>query len=209
MLADYRRKDAFHQRAQREGYRSRAAYKLLEIQQRQRLLRPGQRVLDLGCWPGSWLQVAAREVGARGRVVGVDLAEVAPLGLANVVAFRGDFTQASVRAQLLELLGGGLADVLLSDLAPKLSGVRARDRALEAELLEAVELALPSLLRPGGQLLVKLLESPEAQQVARRLGARFRRAQSSRPQATRKGSSERYLLGLGFRGEEDSGSRAT
>ena len=172
-------------------------------------MRPGQRVLDLGCWPGSWLQVAAKEVGARGRVVGVDLAEIAPLNLANVVAFRGDFTQTTVRAKLLDLLGGGLADVLLSDLAPKLSGVRARDRALEEELLETVEDSLSALLRPGGQMLVKLLDSPEAQQVARRLAARFRRAQSSRPRATRKGSSERYLLGLGLRAGEDSGRRAT
>jgi len=208
-LADYQRKDAFHRRAQREGYRSRAAYKLLEFQRSHRLMRPGQRVLDLGCWPGSWLQVAAKEVGARGRVVGVDLAEVAPLNLANAVAFRGDFTQATVRARLLDLLGGGLADVLLSDLAPKLSGVRARDRALEEELLETVEDSLSALLRPGGQMLVKLLDSPEAQQVARRLAARFRRAQSSRPRATRKGSSERYLLGLGLRDGDDSGRRAT
>ena len=208
-MADYQPKDAFHRRARREGYRSRAAYKLLEFQQRHRLLAAGQRVLDLGCWPGSWLQVAAREVGVRGRVVGVDLSEVAPLDFANVVAFRGDFTQPSVRIRLLELLGGGMADVLLSDLAPKLSGVRARDRALEAELLMAVEDALPSLLRPGGHLLLKLLDSPEAQEVARRLGARFRNAKSSRPRATRKGSSERYLLGQGFRGPPDSGSRAT
>lgn len=208
-MADYRRKDAFYQRAQREGYRSRAAYKLLEIQARQRLLRPGQRVLDLGCWPGSWLQVAAREVGARGRVVGVDLVEVEPLEFANVFSFRGDFTQPSVRARILEYLEGAAADVVLSDLAPKLSGVRARDRALEAELLETVEAALPALLRPGGHLLVKLLESPEAQQVARRLRVRFRRTQSTRPRATRKGSSERYLLGLDFLGPEDSGSRAT
>ena len=207
-MADYQRKDAFHRRAQREGYRSRAAYKLLEFQRRHRLLRPGLRVLDLGCWPGSWLQVAAREVGARGRVVGVDLAEVAPLNYENVVAFLGDFTQTVVQEELLDLLGGGPADLLLSDLAPKLTGVRARDRSLEAELLEAVEASLPALLRPGGGMLVKLLESPEAQAVAKRLAARFRRAQSSRPRATRKGSSERYLLGLGFRGGEASGTRA-
>ena len=208
-MAQYQRRDAFHQRAQREGFRSRAAYKLQEIQRRHRLLRPGQRVLDLGCWPGSWLQLAAREVGASGRVVGVDLAAVAPLEIANVVALQGDFTEAPVRARLIDLLGGRPCDVLLSDMAPKLSGVRARDRALEEALLEAVEGALPQLLRPGGHLLVKLLEGPEAQEIALRLRGRFERAQSTRPRATRKGSSERYLLGLGFRGEEDSGSRAT
>ena len=208
-MAQYQRRDAFHQRAQREGFRSRAAYKLQEIQRRHRLLRTGQRVLDLGCWPGSWLQLAAREVGASGRVVGVDLAAVAPLEIANVVALQGDFTEAPVRARLIDLLGGRPCDVLLSDMAPKLSGVRARDRALEEALLEAVECALPEVLRPGGQLLVKLLESPEAQQIAVRLRGRFERAQSTRPRATRKGSSERYLLGMGFLGELRSARRAT
>ena len=208
-MAQYQRRDAFHQRAQREGFRSRAAYKLQEIQRRHRLLRPGQRVLDLGCWPGSWLQLAAREVGASGRVVGVDLAAVAPLESANVVALQGDFTEAPVRARLIDLLGGRPCDVLLSDMAPKLSGVRARDRALEEALLEAVECALPEVLRPGGHLLVKLLESPEAQQIAVRLRGRFERAQSTRPRATRKGNSERYLLGTGFLGELRSARRAT
>ena len=166
-------------------------------------------MLDLGCWPGSWLQLAAREVGASGRVVGVDLAAVAPLEIANVVALQGDFTEAPVRARLIDLLGGRPCDVLLSDMAPKLSGVRARDRALEEALLEAVECALPEVLRPGGHLLVKLLESPEAQQIAVRLRGRFERAQSTRPRATRKGSSERYLLGTGFLGELRSARRAT
>ena len=208
-MADYQRKDAYYRRAQREGFRSRAAYKLLEIQQRQRLLRPGQRVLDLGCWPGGWLQVASRAVGGGGRVVGVDLQDVEPLNLANVFAFRGDFTQPDVVKELIGLLDGERADVLLSDLAPKLTGVRARDRAREAELLEAVEQALPALLRPGGQLLMKLLESPEAQEVSRRLRGSFRRARSTRLRSTRKGSSEHYLLGRDFRGPAVSGSRAT
>ncbi len=113
----YDRKDHFHQRAKREGYRSRAAFKLLEIQQSQRLLRPGQRVIDLGCWPGGWLQVAAEAVGPKGRVVGVDLAAIdPPLNNENVIAFCADLTQPSVVAELIERLGGP-ADVVLSDAA--------------------------------------------------------------------------------------------
>lgn len=196
----YQRKDAFYQRAKREGYRSRAAYKLAEIQRRERLLRRGQRVLDLGCWPGGWLQVAAEAVGAEGRVVGVDLAEMAPLAIANAIAIRADLTEAGVAQRILEALGRP-ADVLLSDAAPKLTGVRDTDRANEERLLEAVEALLPELLRPGGDLLVKLLESPEAQAAAKRWRARFRSAKTVKPEASRKGTSERYWLARGYQPE--------
>ncbi|MBW2541370.1 MAG: RlmE family RNA methyltransferase [Deltaproteobacteria bacterium] len=196
----YDRKDHFHQRAKREGYRSRAAYKLLEIQRGQRLLKPGQRVIDLGCWPGGWLQVAAAAVGRTGRVVGVDLAAIdPPLNNENVIAFCADFTQPIVVEELIERLGGP-ADVLLSDAAPKLSGIRAADQAREGALLEGVEALLAGLLRPGGTLLVKILEGPDAALVDRRLRREFESAKTVKPGATRRGSSERYLLGRGYKG---------
>lgn len=198
-MATYRRKDAYHQRAKREGFRSRAAYKLEEIQQRERLLRRGARVADLGCWPGGWLQVAARAVGAQGHVVGVDLRALdAPLEEANVTVLQADLTAPGVAARVLAVLGGP-ADVLLSDAAPKLTGIRDADRAREETLLEAVEALLADLLRPGGDLLVKLLEGPEAQQIAKRLEKRFDRTRSLKPRASRKGTTERYLLGRGLR----------
>jgi 23S rRNA (uridine2552-2'-O)-methyltransferase len=197
-VAGYQRKDSWHQRAKREGFRSRAAYKLAEIQQRYRLLRRGQRVVDLGCWPGGWLQVAARAVGRDGRVVGVDLAPLdEPLEAPNVAVLRADLTSPGIAGRILEALDGP-ADVVLSDAAPKLSGVRASDRAREQELLEAIETLVPELLNAGGGLLLKILEGPEAQAVERRLRARFARARSVKPRASRKGSSERYLLARGF-----------
>jgi len=198
----YRRKDAYHQQAKREGFRSRAAYKLEQIQRRARILRPGQRVIDLGCWPGGWLQVAAKLVGPGGRVAGLDLAPIdPPLEWANVVALSGDLTEARVRKELLDAAGGP-ADVLLSDAAPKLTGVRATDRAREEALLEAIEASLPELLKPGGTLLLKLMEGPEAQEVEKRLRARFDSHRSLRPDASRKGTTERYWLGDGFHEEE-------
>jgi 23S rRNA (uridine2552-2'-O)-methyltransferase len=197
-VARYQPRDAFHQRAKREGYRSRAAYKLEEIQQAQRLLGPGARVVELGCWPGGWLQVASRAVGPRGRVVGLDLAEVEPLAdCENVIALSGDITEAPDLERVLEALGGP-ADVLLSDAAPKLTGVRATDRAREEALLEAIAGAVPRLLAPGGALLVKLLECPEAQDFQKRMRGLFATTKVVKPKATRKGSSERYLLGRGF-----------
>jgi 23S rRNA (uridine2552-2'-O)-methyltransferase len=138
-------------------------------------------------------------VGAAGRVVGVDLAEVpAPVQKENVIAFIGDLSDPAISQAILERLGER-ADVVLSDAAPKLTGVRATDRAREEALLEAVEARIPELLRPGGGALVKLLDSPEADRVRGRLAGQFGSARLVRPEATRKGSSERYLLLRGFR----------
>jgi 23S rRNA (uridine2552-2'-O)-methyltransferase len=200
----YDRKDHFHRRAKREGYRSRAAYKLLEIQRSQRLLRPGHRVIDLGCWPGGWLQVASEAVGPKGRVVGVDLAAIAPaLENENVIAFCADLTQPIVSKELIDHLGG-LADVVLSDAAPKLSGIRAADHAREGVLLEGVEALLGDLLRTGGALLLKILDGPDAQFVERRLRGEFETAKTVKTSATRRGSRERYLLGRGYKGRSES-----
>jgi len=199
-VSSYERKDHFHRRAQREGFRSRAAYKLEEIQTKHRLLRRGQRVIDLGCWPGGWLQVAARVVGPTGRVVGVDVAVVEPpIKNENVIALCGDLSDPDLATPLVEALGGR-AEVLLSDAAPKLTGVRVTDRVREEAVLEAIEGLLPALLRAGGDLLLKVLEGPEAQGVERRIRAGFERARAVRPAATRRGSTERYLLARGYRG---------
>ena len=200
IVGRYQRKDSFHRRAKREGFRSRAAYKLEEIQKSQGLLRRGDRVIDLGCWPGGWLQVAARAVGPSGRVVGVDVAPIEPaLRNQNVVALCADLTDAVVPARMLDELGGR-ADVVLSDAAPKLTGVRARDRAREQALLEAIEALLPVLLAPGGNLLLKVLDGPEAQIVEHRIRRGFQTTRALRPAATRKGSAEHNLLARGFHG---------
>lgn len=145
------------------------------------------------------MQVAAGIVGPRGRVVGIDVAEIEPFAeFENVIAIQGDLSEPGVETRLLEALGG-LADVVLSDAAPKLTGVRDTDRAREEALLEAVEALVPKLLRPGGAMILKLLEGPEAQVVARRLGKRFATARATRLEATRQGSSEKYLVAKDFR----------
>ena len=156
-------------------------------------------MVDLGCWPGGWLQEASRAVGARGRVVGVDrVALDPPLENANTVSLVGDIEDAKIHEEILRHLDGA-CDVLLSDAAPKLTGVREVDRAAEERLLEAVERLLPLLLREEGDLLVKLLECPEAQNFQRRMRTLFVSAKTVQAEATRKGSSERYLLARGYR----------
>jgi 23S rRNA (uridine2552-2'-O)-methyltransferase len=185
--------DPYVQRAQKEGYRSRAAYKLIEIDQKLGLLKPGRRVFDLGSAPGGWLQVATR----RGcRVVGIDLEEVAPV--ADAVLLHGDILDAEAPERMIEAMGGQ-ADVLLSDLAASSTGQRSVDRLRAESLGEAVLALLPRLLAPGGSLVVKLLRGADTAIAgeARRL---FGRAQLVRPKATRAESSEIYLVGTGYRG---------
>lgn len=157
---------------------------------------------DLGCWPGGWLQVAARRVGPRGRVVGVDVAACDPLDAPGVTALQGDLEDPGTAPRMLEALGGP-ADVVLCDAAPKLTGVRDRDRAREERLLEAVEALLPRLLRPGGDLLLKILEGPEAQTIEKRLRRHFSTSKAVKTAATRKGSTERYLLARAYAPPEE------
>lgn len=194
----YQRKDTFYARAKQAGYRSRAAYKLLEIAQRYRLIEAGQRVVDLGAWPGSWLQVAAQLTGPRGTVVGVDLQPIEPLGgpVATVV---GDARDAAVQERV-RLRCGGPVDVLLSDMSPKLSGVRDRDVAQAIELAQLALAVADRLLAPGGRLLLKLFTTPDADAIVAAARNRFRSVKRIVPNATRKGSAELYLLGLDFRG---------
>ncbi len=192
------RRDPYYRRAKREGYRSRAAYKLAELDDRERLIRPGARVLDLGCAPGGWMQVALERVGERGRVVGIDLAPVAPLADPRAVVVRGDLRdEATVDAAAAALCGP--ADVVLSDLAPKLSGVRDTDIARSLELLAAAFAVARRLLRPGGGFVAKVFESPDTESAIRSLRPAFAALRLASPEATRRSSSELYLVGKGFR----------
>jgi 23S rRNA (uridine2552-2'-O)-methyltransferase len=184
--------DRFVQGARAAGYRSRAAYKLLEIDAKARLLRPGLRVIDLGSAPGGWAQVAA----ARGcRVTGIDLQAVDPIEGASLV--QGDIFDPAAIAGLVELAGGP-AGLVLSDLATSATGQRAVDRLRADGLAEAVLRLLPELLAPGGDLVLKLLRGVEAG-IAADARRQFGRVRLIRPAASRIGSSEIYLVGSGWR----------
>lgn len=183
--------DAYVQRAKKEGYRSRAAYKLLEVDERHRLLKPGQRVLDLGSAPGGWAQVAA----ARGcKVVGIDLLPIEPIP--DVILVQADIEDEATPARLLDALGGP-ADLLLSDLAPSATGQRAVDRLRSEAMGELVLYLAPSLLKAGGHLLLKLLRGADAVLTAAARQS-FKSVRLVRPDATRKESSEMYLLAQQF-----------
>lgn len=196
----YQRKDAFYKKAKAAGYRSRAAYKLLERNRAWRFVRRGDRVIDLGAWPGGWLQVASAAVGPSGRVVGIDLVRLDPLPEANVHLIHGDANDPSRQREMLDVLGGP-ADVVLSDMAPKLSGVHETDEARAVELSRLALHSCARLLEPGGALFLKTFMNAERQAFVAELRAAFEKVQTTRPEATRKGSAEIYVLAGGYRGE--------
>ncbi len=194
----YRRKDAYYRRAKGAGYRARSAYKLIELDERYHILRAGDRILDLGAWPGGWLQVAAERVGRSGAVVGVDCVAIEPLASPNVSVITGDIHDAVTLEKVRTALGG-FADVVLSDLAPKLSGVRSTDAARAAELTRVALDILPTALRPTGRLLIKLFMGSEFQALETELRTRFVEVKTTRPDATRRGSAELYAFASGYR----------
>ena len=191
-MSGYTRKDAAYRAAHRAGYRSRAALKLVELDRRFRLFRSGARVVDLGCWPGGWLQVVAAAVGESGRVVGVDREATEGLNLAHVTILTGDVADPVMRVRARAALGGE-ADLVVSDLAPQLSGVKVADRERHLALVEVAADWAADLLQPKGRLLVKLFSGLESDAV-KLLSTRFASVSQYRPPSTRKGSSEIYAL---------------
>ncbi|HEX9842068.1 MAG TPA: RlmE family RNA methyltransferase [bacterium] len=184
--------DHYFRRAKREGFAARSVYKLEELDRSQRLLRPGQRVLDLGCAPGSWLQYAAQRVGASGRVLGVDLQALSVPLPPQARALEGDVFGDELQARLGE---AGPFDVILSDMAPRTSGIRSADAARSAQLvLRALELAR-ALLRPGGTLLVKVFQGAQTAELRQAFAQCFARVRIVKPKASRAESVEVYLLG--------------
>ena len=190
--------DPYVQRAKAEGYRSRAAYKLLELDKKDKLLAPGQLVVDLGAAPGSWSQVAAAKLGPRGRVVAVDLLPMEPLP--GVRFIQGDFREQAVLDALLLALGGTKADLVICDLAPNISGIAVSDQARVMYLAElALEFARQAL-KPGGSLLVKVFQGAGFTEFLGVMRKAFAKVGSRKPEASRGRSSELYLLGKGLLG---------
>jgi 23S rRNA (uridine2552-2'-O)-methyltransferase len=185
--------DVYVQRAKAEGYRSRAAYKLLEIAARDKLLKPGMVVVDLGAAPGGWTQVAAAKLGARGRVIAVDVLAMAPLPHVTVV--QGDFREGAVVAALEQELAGRPIDLVLSDMSPNISGIALSDQARAMLLAElALEFAVKHL-KPGGGLLVKVFQGSGFQEFLREMRGCFKAVVTRKPDASRGRSNELYLLG--------------
>jgi 23S rRNA (uridine2552-2'-O)-methyltransferase len=189
--------DPYVQRAQTDGYRARAAYKLLEIDERDHLLKPGAIIVDLGAAPGSWCQLAVRRCGAKARIFALDLLQMEPV--AGVDFLLGDFTEDAVLEALEGRLEGARVDVVLSDMAPNLSGVATVDQARSIHLCElALDFAVRHL-RPGGQFVVKVFQGEGFMAFRKQMEAAFSSVQVRKPKASRDRSAEVYLLGKGPR----------
>jgi len=199
--------DPYVQRAKAEGWRSRAAFKLMEIDEwdksGDRLLRPGMVVVDLGAAPGGWSQVAVERVGGHGRVLALDLLEMAPL--AGVDFIQGDFREDAVLAALTLRLAGRPVDLVISDMAPNISGIAVSDQARSVHLAElALEFAAVHL-KPGGNFLVKTFQGAGSEAFRKAMMAAFDKVVVRKPKSSRDRSSEVYLLGLGRRPHSQEG----
>jgi 23S rRNA (uridine2552-2'-O)-methyltransferase len=189
--------DPYVQRAREEGWRSRAALKLEEIQRSDHLLKPGMTVVDLGAAPGGWSQYAARVLAGRGRVIAVDILPMA--GLAGVEVLQGDFSEQATIDRLLGMLGGARADLVLSDMAPNTMGIAEVDHARSMHLVDLATDFAARALRPGGDLLLKVFQGREFQPLVARLRADFKTVKLRKPKASRGRSPEVYVLARGYR----------
>ncbi|HQH25881.1 MAG TPA: RlmE family RNA methyltransferase [Oligoflexia bacterium] len=201
MPGNYDRKDHLYRKAKQEGYRSRAAYKLIELDHRYKLIRQRMSVVDLGCYPGGWLQVVLERIGQQGLLVGVDLNYVEPVSVKGKEAaiIKGDIFSEETRAEILSRAGGKVS-LVLSDLSPQLSGVRFRDAVKSAELVECALDLSREILENGGSLVAKIFPGPECDSLVEKFRASFRVFSRASLKSSRKSSTELYFVAREFRG---------
>ncbi|MBB3019841.1 23S rRNA (uridine2552-2'-O)-methyltransferase [Microvirga lupini] len=192
--------DPYVARAKREGYRSRAAFKLLEIDEKYRILKPGQRVVDLGAAPGGWSQIAAKVVGPKGKVVGIDLLPIDPMP--GVEFIQLDFLDESAPGKLIEMLGGP-ADIVMSDMAANTTGHKKTDHLRIIGLAEAAIYFAREILAPGGAFIAKVFQGGTENQLLADLKRDFAVVRHVKPAASRADSAELYVMATGFRGRAD------
>ncbi len=189
--------DHYVKLSQKMGYRSRASFKLLEIQEKDRLIKPGMTIVDLGSAPGGWTQVAVELVGDHGRVVASDILPMDPI--AGVDFVQGDFTEEAVLEKILNLMGGAQADLVISDMAPNMSGMVDVDQPRSMYLVElALDLARQTL-KPGGAFVAKVFQGEGFEEYIKEMRSSFNRVVTRKPKASRPRSKEVYQVGTGFK----------
>lgn len=189
--------DPFVKRAQKEGYRARAAYKLIEIDDKDQLIKPGMTVVDLGSAPGSWSQVVVKRLKGQGRVIGLDILEMP--SIAGVDFIQGDFREDTALAALEKSLNNRQVDLVISDIAPNITGVKEVDQPSAAYLTELALAFSQDWLKPNGNFLVKVFIGGEFEATLKTMRTMFTKVVTRKPKASRGRSTETYLLGLGFK----------
>lgn len=201
-MGNYERKDRFYQKAKDEGRASRASYKLEQLQQRYKIIKKGDNILDLGCAPGGWLEVASKLVGPAGRILGIDVLPIKTVPRVNTVFIQADINDLSVSDTIKEKLGR--IDVVLSDMAPNTSGVKFRDSYLSYELANVAFQMAKKFLRGKGNFVVKIFPGEDFAGFKKEMQKCFERVEQYRPEATRKTSIEVYLVGLKYTESSDN-----
>ncbi len=191
-------KDEFVLKSQKDGFRSRAVYKLQEIQERDRVIKPGQVVVDLGAAPGGWSQYAGKLIGSKGRVVALDILPMEPIEAVDFI--QGDFREDEVLGHLQELLGDSRVDLVISDMAPNVTGMAVVDQPRSMYLCELALDFAKDVLKPGGGIVVKVFQGEGFDQYIRDLRAMFTKVVTRKPKASRPKSREVYLVATGFKG---------
>ncbi|MBQ6350581.1 MAG: 23S rRNA (uridine(2552)-2'-O)-methyltransferase [Methanobrevibacter sp.] len=190
--------DPYYKRAKQEDYRSRASYKLKQLDKKFKIIKEGNTVVDLGAAPGGWSQVALEKVGEEGMVVGVDLNRFKKFHEENYYGMRGDFTTPEVQEKIMKIIGGK-AKVVMSDASPSLSGIKNIDQLRSIDLTNAVIGIADNILEEKGNLVMKVFQGPEYKQMLDSLKGKYRQVKTTKPPSSRKKSSEMYVVGLGFR----------
>jgi 23S rRNA (uridine2552-2'-O)-methyltransferase len=190
--------DPYVKQAQKDGYRARSAYKLIELNEKDRLIRPGMRILDLGSAPGGWSQVAGKLVGVRGRVLATDILPMD--ALPNVDFIQGDFTEDVIVQQMLDWLGGAKFDLIISDIAPNTTGIDSVDAAKSIYLLELALDAARKTLKSHADFAAKMFQGAGSDQYLKELRTHFEKVSIRKPPASRKESREVYVVAKGFKG---------
>ena len=193
--------DPYVKQAQKDGYRSRASYKLLEVQEKYKLIRPGMTVVDLGAAPGGWSQVTSRLIGGQGRLIASDILEMD--SIPDVTFIQGDFTQDEVLAQILDAVGNSQVDLVISDMAPNMSGTPAVDMPKAMFLCQlALDLAA-RILKPGGNFVIKVFQGEGFDAYVKDARQKFDKVQMIKPDSSRGSSREQYMLAWGYRGRSE------
>jgi 23S rRNA (uridine2552-2'-O)-methyltransferase len=190
--------DPYVKQAQKDGYRSRASYKLLELIEKDRLVRPGMTIVDLGSAPGGWSQVVARLLGSKGKILATDILPMDPVD--NVEFIQGDFTEEEVFNQLLDAMHGEKADLVISDIAPNISGVDAADQAGSIYLVELALDMARRVLKPKGDFVAKLFQGEGSDAYIKDVRTSFDKVTIRKPEASRPRSREVYIVAKGFKG---------
>ena len=189
--------DQYVKKSKENGYRSRASFKLIEINEKDKLIKPGMTVIDLGAAPGGWSQIAAELVGDNGRVVASDILEMSPV--AGVEFIQGDFTEEAVLNQILNVMDGELADVVISDMAPNMSGNNAVDQPAAMYLVELALDMAREVLKPNGSFVAKVFQGEGFDQYMADVRTHFKKVVTRKPDSSRARSREVYIIGVGFK----------